>query len=1403
MRHRTHIYLLQRTIVSIIALLSLSTTSIQAREVLPHELRHITIENGLLHNDVSDILQDTQGYLWIASYDGLQRYDGQHFKVYKNTNEHQILPSNRVRKLTLAPDSMLWIGTDKGVAIYNQAVDSFRMLPRLNSSKLTGTPKKIKTILASPDNHVMVCGIENGGEIWQYSMKGEPISKHELVHYSPTMFIYHGEIYDENHIIWCTSEGAIMYNITTGNSRILTQPGKPVTNVERLDAQRWIVAYGQGFRVLYITVRQDKTLANRSYVTPVLLEGERIRYMYDDGGFIWIGTMLNGVRLIDKEALRTGRIYHRGHLLKHHRISKIYSKNPDYTWVTTFDDGVYQLSNQPVDFMVPHSKEVDEFIAEGRITQIVPWHVAYVIFRNTQGSLLIYDTNNHKVNQLPPVLKQLKRVDLFEVSQDGYIWMMEGNTLVRTLSPYGVTTRFTVPNEVHNHSFREIFQGKDNKHIWLTGPNNTARLTLDEKTKTASMELLTENPLFDLRVTSRIRSTHYDNKKHKLWIGTESQGVYIVNILPDTKLSHLPIRHLKRNPNNSRSLPSEFVSAVIGNDSIGWWLGTEQGGLCKLKLPKGYVEQLYSEKDGLCNNVIKCMEIDSKRRIWIGTNVGLSCFDTKTKRFTNYGLNDELPRLSFNYESCQLSGGNIVMRSGKDFMYFNPEAFPKEQSMPPFQFGDFTLLNKHVNVGSEVRDRVLLHERLGTQKELKLKHNENIFSIDMDILNYSLKHSSKIRYQLLPLMDEWFELPVGQEVLSFSGLTPNKYTLRVQVSDSKGHWSESKTLDIHIARAPWATWWAWLIYICIVGAIILAIFKSIFRIQKLNYKVEQEERELEQARALNEEKSRYFTNVSHELKTPLTLISAPIQILMNQFKANRSVSHKLRVVERQSQKMLQLINMAHGEQMDQANLLHRHDSLFMMNRFVLELLADFFVIAQVEGKKLVIDGPDSLIYVQADHSQLETIINNLLNNAFKHTLEGDTITFSYRQIDGNILEFAVADTGHGIPKEEQANIFERFYQVHSKETAHIGGTGIGLAFSKRLVNLHEGNIRVDSEVGESTTFTIVLPIIRHNIDHEIVETEKEALELAQKIADNNQKDIQDHEGVEVAARQDSVSRDTQASLDMDDYDISDVELDEALKDKVVYLVEDNAEMRQFVESVLKHGFKVQSFADAPSCLEAMKKSWPDLIVSDVMMPLMDGYELCNIVKNDSKTSHIPVILLTACGTLEERVKGVDQGADAYISKPFHPKFLLKRVASILETREKLHERYQSELPTSMQEESQENKYMEFLDSLYKLLDSSLSEEDIDFSKMALELGLNRTHFYQRVKEATGDTPFELLKKHRIKRAAEYLLEGETVANASYRTGFKSRTHFTKVFKETYGVTPSKYANHIKDQMSNG
>ncbi len=461
--------------------------------------------------------------------------------------------------------------------------------------------------------------------------------------------------------------------------------------------------------------------------------------------------------------------------------------------------------------------------------------------------------------------------------------------------------------------------------------------------------------------------------------------------------------------------------------------------------------------------------------------------------------------------------------------------------------------------------------------------------------------------------------------------------------------------------------------------------------------------------------------------------------------------------------MLEIIDLTHGVELNDLKMMRLTPSKINFDGVVEYLISDFEFMAEYDNKIFKVERvASSPIDVVADLGMLEKIISNIISNAFKHTLAGDIVTFKYWIEDHNLI-FQVEDTGCGIDQEDLPKIFERFFQAKRSSGANLGGIGIGLTLTKRLVELHNGEIRVESEVDQGTTFTITIPSASVGSEEIVPEQPKDG-----------------------------------SSELIEDMDFAEIIIQSEYSSSLIYLVEDNSELRNLLEEVTGRYFKVRSFANAMLMFDALESEWPDLIVSDVMMPEIDGYELCHRVKNSIQTSHIPVILLTACNTVDQKIKGLNAGADAYIPKPFYPKHLITRIETLLNSRQILRERFQIGIPLVMGRNSDTSaKDNEFMASLYELFNQQLDNEDINLDETAKAIGQNRSIFFKKVKSITNRSPYELLKEYRLQRATEFLTSGEyNVNEVCVMVGFKDRSHFSRLFKERYGVAPSKYVKSI-------
>ena len=1141
----------------------------------------------------------------------------------------------------------------------------------------------------------------------------------------------------------------------------------------KYNKNKLLVSYEKGLRIVTLTktakgyqFKADKKLLVDKYVYKSM-------HIFPDSS-IWLGTSTNGAYCFpDLKFLSQAKEdinYRNFSVTPKARISMFFSPQGENCWLATFDRGIYRFNALNTPFQKPLIQDPNfkDLITHTRF--LAPWDSTTVFIAGTTKSFL-FDTKTHQSIPFPSYLKNAEQISSLFTDNKGTKWFrkINDNRLYWIYKGEQKTYHLILPDKLNAYNFKFHIDYKTN-HLWLFNEWDACRLIVNPKKKSFSYECMSDKNKLYLTPNDHIRCAYYDKMTNKLWFGTQSTGLFCMHINDNIKLARTKITNYQHHNYDKESLSSNFVSGITRDLKGRLWISTERGGLCEMISGDYPIFKHYTEQEGLSNNVIKSMCLDHLGHLWLGTNIGLTKFNTLTHETTIYGIKDGLPFEEFWYHDLRLPNGIVVKNSSDGICYFNPNVLTKKKDLYPIQFGQFSLLNHIVKIGERINNKVLIPSVLKDQSSIELNHNQNNFSINIDALHYGNPRNHLLQYQMLPSNKEWITLRNGHRLIRFNNLSAGKYKLTVRTTNSKGYKNKTKSLFITIHPALWNTWYAYLCYLILLSGLLYACIRFIIHLQKLQFRVDQEKRELEQIKTLNAEKARYFSNISHELKTPLTLISAPINLLAQHFRKDKDISPKLDIVQRQSKKMLNIIELAHGVQLDDAHLLKRKDTCFSMDRFILEITADFKFMAQMENKKFEVLMPNKPIFALADRSHMEKILNNLLNNAMKHTRSGDSIIINYGVKEGTKDFFlSVKDTGYGIAPDDLPHIFERYYQSAHKGRANIGGSGIGLTFTKRLIQLHKGTITAESELDKGSIFKISMAILTDKEPDDVLTPEEIRIKLSMPQPNK---------------------------LVIEDTNIDDIQVDENLKNSLIYVVEDNIDMQRFLVEMLEKFYKVKSFFNGIECNKALQEEWPDLILSDIMMPEMDGYELCRAVKSNIKTSHIPIILLTACNTIDERVRGLDEGADSYIPKPFYPRHVITRIEGLLRIRQQLRERYNTNIPLTFTSTDRSKIDNQFLADISVKFKEHLLDEEIDFKHIALELGMNRSSFYKKVKVLTDFTPFELLKNYRLTHAAELLEQGDSVSDACVKSGFKSRTHFSKLFKDRYEVTPSKYiASH--------
>jgi signal transduction histidine kinase/DNA-binding response OmpR family regulator/sugar lactone lactonase YvrE len=782
------------------------------------------------------------------------------------------------------------------------------------------------------------------------------------------------------------------------------------------------------------------------------------------------------------------------------------------------------------------------------------------------------------------------------------------------------------------------------------------------------------------------------------------------------------------------------------------WISTYGGGILKWNTIENKIEKSYTSRDGLPDNTVAAMVPDKFGNLWLSTFNGISRFDPVDETFTNYFTSDGLIQSEFDrYHGFRLPDGRIAFGGSEGYSVFDPGLFTPDSTNPSTRIVNF-LINDQPQGTTEGTGINALHE-------LELAYDQNSLSFTMAAMQYVNPAKIEYRYKIEGFNENWV-ITGNNRQIRFDNLQPGNYELLLNASNTNNKWSSAVTrLSINISPPWWLSWWAYSLYFALAVLFIFLYWKA-YR-NKLIRKQQEEfnRREATRLKELDDIKTRFFSNITHEFRTPLTLILSPLQKQLRENKYPNEIQKILESNYRQGSHLLKLVNELLDISKLEAGYMHQNKSTGLLEQFGQECIKSFDSLARQKNIHLSYHPDNVNGYYQFDKSHWQKIISNLLSNAIKFTAPEGTVSLHLAEFSDSgksYIKMIVKDTGIGISETEHTRLFDRFYQADDSSTRKQEGTGIGLALVKELTELMEGKVTVKSEKGKGSTFTVCLPVEKLTIKEE-----KQNLQLENRIP---------HE--------------------------------KAGNDKALILVvEDNPELRAFIVDSLPSRWEVLEATNGKEGHKILLDHLPEIVISDIMMPEMDGYELCQLSKRDPRTSHIHFILLTAKTAQESKVTGLKMGADDYLTKPFQMYELELRVQNALQKQAEIRNKLTSEilsiengLPLPKVEDI-------FLSKLYQFIESNLTDKSINVERMASAMAMSQSTLNRKLKSLLNLSAVELLKQYRLKKATELLATGDAIANVAYKSGFESASYFSQCFKESYNVSPSEFQRNLIDRKS--
>lgn len=1358
--------------------------------VFGSSFKSLTTLDGLSQNDVNCVFQDSRGFIWIGTHDGLNRYDGYNFKVYRmQPRQENGLVSNIVFTITEDQEGHLWIGSsDNGICKFDVDNNTYTQFSNSTENPNILTSNRIIQIMA-----------DSYGNIWAVTDKGVDVINavdHKVTHLTLADLGGVKGSYPGNfcRTIFEDSEGDVWIGTFRGLAKmdhvkhkveyIYAPKMKPsLVNIIQEYKGNLVVVNGTTVRVFNKKTKEYHKNLRLSKSTRVLV---------DDSGDLWIGgaSGLKQASVFRKEPLlfevkstfSTDANF--GGLTANY-ITSLCQDKSGLIWIGTNGGGVniYNPQDKPFKSYDIHDKNPK-----------ASYNKVRSIFEDQYDNLWIGTAEGLNIISPEEIAKQkehyssdIKSEELVsdlvycidEDEKNNLIWA--GAIFPNVLKAYDSKTRklidikkLGVPKT--KSVFSILVDSKSN--VWLgTYGDGLWRLKRKKDGTYYRRQFVMEDKSYSL--SSNIIRSLMEDKHGNIWVGT-SNGL--------NKISYKE-RHTK-NPrffvhknmkDNEKSLSHNYILPIFESSSGDIWIGTMGGGLNRYVISDIGVEYFESitTEDGLPNNVIKGILEDANHNLWLSSNKGLTCYNPTTKEIRNYDVADGLQDNEFSELAYFKSkAGKMIFGGVNGINIFDPSEIEEDTTVAELAFTKLDILNQPIQVGDEVRGRVLLKKDIDATQALSLKYEENSFTLYFAGLHFVAPHKNKYKYMLEGFDSDWIPTNSEARFAKYTNLKPGDYTLKVKVANSDGLWNnEARAINITVIAPWWMSNMAMASYL-LVFVLLLWFFRQFSLIGvKQKSQLLMERFEKEKVQELSQMKLKFFTNISHEFRTPLTLILGPIEKLIKEKNSlpNDKVDKIHQTIYRNTNVLLRLINQLMDFRKYEQGKMKIEASESNVVSFIKEVSKAFEMIAEEKNIQFHFNSSSDAINLWFDPDKLEKIIYNLLSNAFKYTDNNGTININVKE-EQDTITVEVKDTGIGMSKKILKHVFDRFYNAGKINNNKQGSSGIGLAYSKSLVEMHHGIISVTSVEGEGTSFVVELKKGKQHLKKE-------------EVLGTSTYQVREDVIPSLKSRLDSqvVKQDEESASN---------------KKIKLLIVEDNFELREYVVDNLETTYEVLQAKNGKEGFEICKEYNPDLIISDVMMPIMDGFEMCEAIKADISISHIPIILLTAKNLSEHKVKGYSLGADAYVSKPFDMDVLLAQIDAILSKRNVIISKFDKKIEVTPTEIASTSTDEKFLAKIISIIEAKIDEPLFTVEELASEYGISKVIMNRKLKALTGKTAKIFIRTIRLKRAAQLLSLGRyTVAEVTYEVGFSDLKYFRTCFKTEFSLSPSEYKKKFSEQAT--
>ncbi len=1345
---------------------------------------HLTVEDGLSHGSVRAIFQDHKGYMWFGTEYGLNQYDGYQFKVYQNDPlDSTSIDYNTINYITEDSHHRLWIGTEESLNYLNRDLNTFVRYQHNPDDANSIAKGSVNGVL---EDHNGILWVSTPGMLQEFYPETGVFIKYLAKDNEGNLLGQTGALYeDSHHNLWVTTEkGVRLFDRTKKEfsnplqdhqAFVDEQVAFYMTLIEDQKGDLWVANRGDGIRKFSYSSRTWEHYRHDEHDAQSLRSNFVNGLLEDKDGRIWISTGRSGLDYFDIASETFFHVQSNAtdkSSLNAIALNTLYEDQSGGIWIGTWHGGLSYLQKDYRKFQHIKKDISGKSLSSDLVQAVVSDKDGNLWIGTEEGGGLNYYATKEKIFKtiVAPETAGNKHLGSLNIksllcSRSGLIWIgtMEGLDMYDPES-FKWTHYRNDRNDIKSimpgfvNSILEDAQG----NIWA-GISGGGLNRLDPELGTFKyFPYSSEAEGRYETITALI-----EDKSGIIWAGTAEDGL------------------LSFDPNSNKFtlyddiIADRSINCIYEDEQGLLWIGAGGSGLKSFNRITGFVS-IFDQQAGLPSNYISGILADETGRFWVSTANGISCFNPREMTFQNYDVSDGLQSNQFSRNAfCKTMTGAFCFGGVNGFNLFYPDEIIRNEKPPSVVIRDFQLFNKSVQIGAKSSP---LTKHIDNTESITLNHRQSVFSFEFAALNFTAPEKNQYAYMMEQYDEDW-NMVGTRRFASYTNLPPGDYTFRVKASNNDNVWNEEGvSIDLKILPKPWLTWWAYTIY-----TILVLVLFYLFRVYELSRMKIRNELMLEKLNhqkdaEMHQLKMNFFTNISHELRSPLTLILSPLETLMSDNKTEQFVQRQYILMERNVQKLLRLINQLLDFRKVELGMLQLKAAKGDVVKYTQEVVHVFNSLASKKNIDLRFNSHQPKLESWFDWDKLEKVLFNLISNAIKFTPESgvveisvDTMSATHNDLsEGNTSEYAVisiSDTGPGIPSDKIPLIFERFYQVSPEIKTKEGGFGIGLAFAKELVEMHRGMIKIESEVGKGSVFKVMLPLGHNHLEPEeiVVFSDEGKEELVSDVMVLEGSD-QIEETIKIEPKQ------------------------------TILIVDDDVDIRAYLNENLSDSYTILEASNGKEAWHITKDQMPAAILSDVLMPEMDGIDYCKLVKTNMDYCHIPVILLTALSAVEHRISGVEAGADVYIPKPFNLQLVKATIANQLESRKKLRQASQTNLLLSPEDYSPTSMDKDFLEKVIQIIDEHLDESDFDMNDLQKSLGMSNSSLYRKLKALTDQSINEFIRNIRLSRGSELLKQSElNISEISYMVGFTDPKYFSTCFRKRYDLTPSRFRTRIRKE----